>query len=104
MGVEIHVGDVLTAFKATVKDQNGAIVDISTATTKQLIFKKTDGTIVAKAAAFVTDGVDGQMQYISAANDLDQSGTWHVQGYVVLASGGAWHTDVHTFVVDPNLS
>lgn len=102
MAAEIHVGDVGTAFLATVKDQDSAVVDISTATTKQLIFKKPGGTVVARAATFVTTGADGQMQYVSVADDLDQPGNWQVEGYVVLPAG-SWHTDVHRFTVKPNL-
>lgn len=103
MGATNHVGDIGTPFIATVRDQAGAIVDISTATTKQLVFKKPDGTVVPKAASFVATGADGQMQYVTLANDLDAAGSWQVQGYVVLA-GGTWHTDVHRFIVSPNLT
>ena len=61
---EIHMNDVGTKFLVTVTDGTTA-VDISSATTKQLIFQKPSGTKLTKATAFTSDGTDGKMQYIS---------------------------------------
>lgn len=102
MGAEIRVGDIGTPFRATVKDQAGVVVDISAASVKQLYFKKPDDTVSTQTAAFVTTGVDGQMQFVSVAGFLDQEGNWECQGHVTLP-GGEWKTDIHTFTVHPNL-
>ena len=59
---EIHMNDVGTKFLVTVTDGTTA-VDISSATTKQLIFQKPSGTKLTKATAFTSDGTDGKMQY-----------------------------------------
>jgi len=98
---EIHEGDIGTLFKATFKDGT-TVVDISTATTKQLIFKKPSGSELEKDASFYTDGTDGILTYTTVSGDLDEIGTWKVQGYVVLVSG-SWKSDIHTFKVYRNL-
>ena len=98
---EIHVNDVGTKFLVTVTDGSSA-VDISSATTKQLIIKKPSGTKLTKATAFSTDGTDGKMQYSIGSDDLDEAGSYKLQGKVVI-SDGTFYTDIHTFKVHRNL-
>lgn len=98
---EIHVNDVGTKFLVTVTDGSSA-VDISSATTKQLIIKKPSGTKLTKATAFTTDGTDGKMQYSITSDDLDEAGSYKLQGKVVI-SDGTFYTDIHTFKVHRNL-
>lgn len=98
---EIHVNDVGTNFLVTVTDGSSA-VDISSATTKQLIIKKPSGTKLTKATAFTTDGTDGKMQYSIGSDDLDEAGSYKLQGKVVI-SDGTFYTDIHTFKVHRNL-
>lgn len=98
---EIHVNDVGTKFLVTVTDGSSA-VDISSATTKQLIIKKPSGTKLTKATAFTTDGTDGKMQYSIGSDDLDEAGSYKLQGKVVI-SDGTFYTDIHTFKVHRNL-
>lgn len=98
---EIRMEDIGTKFKITVKD-GSSVVDISGATTKQLIFKKPGGTKLTKTAVFFTDGTDGIITYDTLSGDLDEDGMWKVQGYVVLSSG-TYHTDIHRFKVHRNL-
>lgn len=99
---EIHVGDIGTAFRATVKDEDGAIVNIASAASMLMWFQKPDGTVVSRTASLVNDGVDGLMQYITQAGDLDQAGSWKSQG-VVDIGGGRWHSDISKFKVYANL-
>jgi hypothetical protein len=99
---EIHVGDVGTIFRITLKDGK-LIVDISTQTVLKINFKKPDNTTVSKDALLTTDGKDGKLEYASEVDFLDQAGDeWYMQAYVVL-SGGSWKSDVHKFTVYPNL-
>lgn len=103
MAAKIHVGDVGTVFEATVKDQDGEVVDISLAGSKIMIFKKPSGTVVLKGAAFVTDGTDGKMKYVTSTTaDLDEAGGYELQGHVAIGAGD-WHTDTVNFVVYSNL-
>lgn len=99
---EIHVGDTGTVFEITIKDDM-SVVDVSGATTKQIFFLKPDETVLTKTAAYVTDGSDGKIKYISLADDFDAEGAWGIQAYFVLASG-SWKTDIIKFRVYGNLA
>lgn len=103
MAAEIHVGDVGTVFEATVLDEDGAVVDISAATLRQLLFRKADQTVVTQTAVLSGAGTDGKMRYVTVVDDLDVSGLWTVQGYVEM-SAGKWHSDLRTFQVYRNLA
>lgn len=98
---EIHQEDIGTAFTVTVQD-GATVVNISTATTRQFKFKKPSGIVVTKTAGFVTDGTDGQLRYVTAADDLDEAGSWDLQVYLVI-TGWTGHSDVGNFRVYPNL-
>ena len=98
---EIHVNDVGTQFLVTVTDGSSA-VDISSATTKELIIKKPSGTKLTKATAFSTDGTDGKIYYTVVADDLDEVGTYEIQGKVVITDG-TFYTNIQTFKVHRNL-
>ena len=98
---EVHEGDIGTIFEVTVQDGDSA-VDISGATTKQIIFEKPDGSTVTKDAAFVSDGSDGKIKHTIVSGDLDMAGRWQIQAYVVLVAG-SWKSDLGSFMVYPNL-
>ena len=73
---EIHQYDIGTRFEITLKDEGNSpeIVDVSTASVTEIIFKKPDGNTVTKTAGFTTDGTDGKIEYTTLANDLDTVG------------------------------
>ena len=98
----MHVGDIGTVIEVTLYD-SGTVVDVSGATTKQLLLKKPDGTVATKNASFTTNGVDGKLRYTTLANDLDAAGVWELQVYVVLPAGN-WKSDVGVFSVLPNIN
>ena len=101
-----HVNDIGTTFRVTVYDATStggsAIANISAASTKQMIFSRSDGTPFTKTAVFTTDGSDGDIEYVSVDGDLNMAGTWHLQAYVVTPAGN-WRTDVGHFRVYDNL-
>jgi len=99
---EIRVDDIGTLFEITIYDQDDAILDVSGATTKQIIFKKPSGGRLEKDAAFSTDGTDGKIRCVSVSGDLSKAGFWQSQGYVVLPDG-EWRTTIDTFEVHANL-
>lgn len=101
---EVHVGDIGTDFDATFLSQCDprTILDISAATTKEMIFKKPDGTKLTKAGTFVTDGSDGILRYTTISGDLDQAGWWEVEGHVI-TPGGEWTSTAYGFEVHANL-
>src|SRR6056300_1272314 len=98
---EIHYNDIGTIFELTLRDSD-VIVDISSALSMQMHFKKPDGTTVTKTAVHTTDGIDGKMQYTTVDQDLDATGSWKVQGKIQLPVG-TWSTDIQSFKVYKNL-
>ena len=102
---ELHVGDWGTIIRVTVNDcsdSGSSVLDLSATTTKQIIFRKPDGTILTKTATFTTDGTDGKIQYTTVNGDIDIAGDWKIQVYLVFPSG-SWRTDIGNFNVYSNL-
>lgn len=95
---EIYVGDYGTALRATIYDQNGAIVDLSISSNIIFNLEKPDGSIISVPATFVTDGTNGQVQYITEPGDIDMVGHWRLQA-VVFYSIREWHSSIYTFKV-----
>lgn len=105
MADQIQKNNEGTRFQVTITE-NGTAVDISSATAKEIRFKKPDGSAtVVKAATFLTDGSDGIMYYDSEAGFLDVIGGWRFQGYVVLVTPRAWdgYSEVKAFTVHDNV-
>lgn len=100
---EIHKGDVGTLIRLIVTDHKGAVVDVSSATTKQILLQRPNGSVEAKAAVFSTDGSDGAVQYVTQAGDLDQVGDgWRAQARLASATQD-FKTQWVEFEVKPNL-
>lgn len=95
----IRLNDEGTTLRGTVYNETGGVEDISSATTKNFIFRKPDGSILTKAGSFATDGSNGVLTYIFVAGDLNTSGRWEVEIQVILASG-KWLTNIGEFYVD----
>jgi len=103
MASQIHVGDVGTRFLVTVKDDSST-VDLSDSTLKQLNFRKPDDSVIYRDTSFISGGsqASGVMYYNTVAGDLDQAGSYKLQGKVTIPSG-TYYTDIHTFKVYCNL-
>jgi len=96
------VGDLGTIFRFTIKDQDDAVVDISSATLKQVKFRKSDGSTETQTASFTTDGTDGKMEVATTAADLDISGPSQAQPYLEGVSGFSGHGSEYSFrIYDP---
>ena len=100
---EIHVGAVGVSIRPHIVDENGDTIDVSGASTKQVLLEDPDGNVAAKSADFVTDGTDGYIEYVTQANDLDEAGWWRAQGYIVTGSK-SFKTQIERFEVKLNLS
>lgn len=98
---EIHVNDIGTTFTVTIREGKTAL-DISTATTKDILFKRPDKTLLTVAGAFVTDGTDGKIIYTTVDGDLNDKGRYCIQAKVVTAAG-SWNSEVDFFEVFKNL-
>ena len=63
--------------------EDGAAVNLSTATVKKLVCKKPSGALAEFTAAFVTDGSDGKLKYVTlATSDIDELGDWRIAAYL----------------------
>ncbi len=103
MGInEIRENDVGTVFEREIKD-GATVIDISSASSMQIIFQKPDdGAFITKTAVFTSDGTDGKLRYVTVSNDLDEIGVWQWQAKIVI-TGGEWKTDILDFQVHENL-
>jgi hypothetical protein len=93
----VHKGDIGTIFEITVTE-NDAVLDISTGSNLKLLFLKPSGTVLTKTGSFTTDGSDGKMEYQSQSGDIDEEGTWELQGKLDLG-GGTFYTIAVAFPV-----
>lgn len=80
----IRVGTTPT-FRDIIKDQDGAIVDIGTATI-EMVFRKPDGTASKQTATLTTDGSDGKMHYKGDTSFLDTVGEWQRESKVAIGA------------------
>jgi len=104
MPSEIHVNDIGTRFLVTVQDSSG-VVDISEASSLTLSFRKPNDTIINRSGSTLLDGsaASGVVYYDAIAGDLDEVGSWKLQGKISLSSAEVFYTDIHTFKVHRNL-
>jgi hypothetical protein len=98
---EIHKNDIGTVFEITIKD-GPLVIDISGATTKNILLKPPTGTLLTKAGVFVTDGTDGKIKYTTISGDLSEVGVWQVQGHIATPDG-EWKSDILNVSVHDNL-
>lgn len=98
---QIHVGDIGTVLVVTILE-DGSAVDISSASSLQIILRKPDGVSYTKTATIYTDGTDGKLSYTVLDGDLDAAGLWKIQAVVVIPSG-TYSSSVGSFKVHCNL-
>lgn len=98
---EIHVGAVGLIFRRTIKI-DGAVVDLSEATTKQFIFRKPDGSLLPVDAVWTNGGTDANAEYVTVAGDIDQVGEWRLQARLVMPNFNEL-SDIDIFQVKGNL-
>lgn len=101
MASQIHKDDVGTKLLVTVTD-DGVAVDISSASSLEIIIRKPDGELLTRTGVLESSGTDGKMYYITVSEDLDEAGHYKIQGKVVLPSG-TFYTSISTFKVHCNL-
>ena len=99
---EIFVGDIGTYVRMTLKD-NDTIIDLSGTSTRQFIFARgAGGLFLVVTATFVTDGVDGQIEYPFQTGEVNNPGIWSWQAKIV-AGSGTWYSEVLRFRVHETL-
>jgi hypothetical protein len=98
----IHQSDIGTLIQIQIVDCDSVPVDISGATAKQMVLKKPNGESLIVSADFVNTGTDGLIKYMIQSGDLDQIGTWKIQGIVTIGAY-VWHSNFESFKVLRNL-
>lgn len=101
MPSEIHVNDIGTRFLATIQD-NGTVVDISSASQIQMIFRRPSDEVFYRVGSLLTSGIDGKVYYDTVSGDLTDVGMHKLQAKVYLPSG-TYYTDIYSFQVNCNL-
>ena len=110
----VHQNDVGTLFRITVTEKvwNAATecwdtaVDISDATSTEILFLLPSGKVKVRPAAFSSDGTDGKIEYTTTAGDIDEAGgarrPWSFSGWI--GRPAAEHTTLsHQFRVDAGI-
>ena len=100
----VHLGDVGTVLESTIYDRTTPAdpLDLTTATELTYKLKKPSGAIVTKTATLSGSGSAGKIRYTFVSGDLDELGTWKVQGHVVLPTG-SWSTSIEQLKCVANL-
>jgi len=99
---KLFVGAVGVIFEVTFKDQDGAVIDISSMTANTLTFRKSSGAGMTKTGVLSTDGSDGKLRYVTIVDDLNEAGWWKLQGDITL-TGWDGPSNIVEFEVFKNL-
>lgn len=97
----VYKNDIGTIFEATITDQSGVAINISSATTITFKFKTPDGSLLSRAGTLHESGTTGKCCYTTVADDLNQTGEWFLQVYIAIGPTTTFHTSATNFVVDP---
>ena len=108
----VRQNDIGTEFLATIVECVDSVetpIDISNATSKTLVIRKPDGTVLTNSAVFTPvssggtgTGTDGKISYFSVSGDLDLKGLYRIQG-IVSNPSGTWSSSIDKFKVSSNL-
>jgi|WetSurSiteA1Bulk_404760.scaffolds.fasta_scaffold164592_1 hypothetical protein len=98
---EVQVGNVGTVFKVRIVE-DGLPVNVTAATTREIIFKPPKGNTLTRNASLYTDGADGIITYSTGASDLTSAGQWYLQAHIEF-TGSEYYTEVVGFTVRANL-
>lgn len=102
--MSVQKGNIKTTIKLQINDQDGDALDVSTASTKEIILRDPNGVSTTFDAAFTTDGSDGLIEYETTdADDLGVAGPWQAQGHVILSAGDDLKSTIDRFAVGENL-
>lgn len=97
-----YLKDFGIPIKFTVLDEDNIAIDISMASGIIFTFEKPDTSQVEKDGQLLTDGVDGQVFYVTESGLFDQSGYWKVNA-LITSPVYRYTTDVARFKVAEEL-
>jgi hypothetical protein len=78
--------------RTTIREINDAgvlaVVNLASVTQKNFVFRKPSGIVVTKTAAFLTDGADGVLQFVSDTGLFNEAGIYKLQAALIFPGGG----------------
>ena len=78
---ERRIGEIGVPLRIRVESSPGVAKDISNAVTLQVFLQDPQGNVSGPLSAnFVSDGTDGEFQYLTGSGDLDATGKWRYWG------------------------
>ena len=85
----IKKGDLLPAIVAVLKDENGAVIDLSTGVDSVAfhMVKQGSETVAVDEAATITDGPNGEVTYLWSGTDTDDDGSFFGEFEVTWTGG-----------------
>jgi len=99
----IQVGQIGLPIQRAIVDQDGDPVDLTNATTLELILGDRNGNKAAYEATVVGAPTAGVIEYVTvSASDIGSRGRWGIQAHVITPTE-EYTTAVGYFTVDPNL-
>jgi BppU N-terminal domain len=91
-----------TVFRRTLLKEDGSVLDLTGATTLELVFTRPNETTFTRTASVVGPATDGTIEYVGLNAEFDMVGPWRWQARAVIPSG-EWWDEVFDFNVRPNL-
>lgn len=99
-----RIGEVGVALRATFVDQDGTVIDLSSATSKEIRLESPKGVSKQLAGQWPAgeDGTQGNVEGVTVLATIDEIGTWKWQGH---ATGPSFdiYTEIATFKAESNL-
>lgn len=104
---QCHIDDQGVSVIVQVLDSLGSPVNLRQVQSKSIILVRPSGVSVEVPAAFLTNGFDGDMYFITSqtippGTGLDEEGIWLIQGKIVV-DGDTQYTAIGSFQVNSNL-
>ncbi len=100
---DIRARDAGTVLRFSITDETGAAVDLSGATTTEVVIVGPNlRDAKAVQAQCVTDGADGEIQFTTTPDTFPAEGVWRMQVHIVTAAG-EWRSTVQRLTVEPAL-
>ncbi len=95
----VRLKDAGFSIRLRIKDSEGTIVNLASATVMIFYFKKPDRSEISKAAQLYTDGSDGICYTNMTSNEINQLGIWCLQAYIEI-DGGTFTSTIAKFKVE----
>jgi len=99
----IQAGATGMVITLTVQDEAGVAVNLTTATTTEIILKPPQGFALTKTASVVSPATDGKIRYVTEAGVFNPPGKWKAQAHVILSGGSEYWSTIFEFNVGANL-